>query len=299
MSPGASPWLLTLAWCLLAAADAGAQPRSAAGEREVVLPEGPEATAPEIRVPAMGTVIRFLDASIDPETVALEGQGTRVDLFDKSTRSLIVVPLSGQGGAGRLRLEVDLIGADGPTRAVLTLVLGAAEADARVAVVRRPGAGAGLEAQLREAHTRLAAREAELQSCLARVEAAAPAALALQDLLDERGVVGELGGKDRTDGLSGFSSMGYRATAWALVAVDIENEGQEPWTPVEARLVQAGTSKAVRVLGIRMKVPRIAPGAKGRVVVETGKPGWLWGTRFHLELRDAAGRGLLIPEVFL
>ncbi|NMO13889.1 DUF2381 family protein [Pyxidicoccus fallax] len=300
MSPGSVTWSLILAWCLFVAVEARAQSRPADNEREVVLPEAPQAAAPEIRLPAWGTVIRFLDASINPGTIELEGKGTRVDLFDKGERSLIVVPVAGQGGSGQLRLVVEFTGGDSPTHAAFTLVLGAPEADERVAVVRRAQSASVLETRLREVRTQLAAREAELQACLTRSEATGPAGLALQDTLDELGVVGKPAVQVLSqDGLKGRAAISLRAAAWTLVAVTVRNDGGEPWTPTQARLVDAGRGRSVRVLGIRMKVPRIVPGAEARVAVETGAPDWLPGTRFHLELQDAAGRRLLIRDMEL
>jgi len=300
LSLGSVTWSLTLAWCLFVAVEARAQSRPADNEREVVLPEDPQAAAPEIRLPTKGSVIRFLDATINPGTIELEGKGTRVDLFDKGERSLIVVPTAGQGGSGHLRLVVEFVGGDSPTHAAFTLVLGAPDEDERVAVVRRAKSASVLEARLSEVRTQLAAREAELQACLARSDATGPAGLALQDLLDEFGVKAKVGADGvSTDGLDGSGAIGFRASAWALVAVKVRNDGNEPWAPTEARLVQAGTGQSVRVLGIRMKVPQIAPGEQGRVAVETGVPAWREGTRFHLELQDVAGRRLLIRGVEL
>ena len=300
MSLGSVTWSLALAWCLFFAVEAGAQSRPADNEREVVLPEDPQAAASEIRLPAKGTVIRFLDASINPGTIELEGKGTRVALFDKGERSLIVVPMAGQGGPGHLRLVVEFVGRDSPTHAVLTLVLGAPDADERVAVVRQAKSASVIETRLSEVRTQLAAREAELQACLARSEATGPAGLALQGLLDEHGVKGKFVPEGVSkDGLVGGSAVGFRATAWALVAVTVRNKGNQPWTPTEARLVDAGTGRPVRVLGIRMKVPRIAPGEAARVAVETGLPTWRAGTIFHLELQDVTGRRLLIRGVEL
>lgn len=301
MPPGAACWLLTLAWCLFVATEAEAQPREASTEREVVLPKDLRAEAPEIGVPARGTVIRFLDARIDPESVELEGQDTRVELFDKSSRTLVIVPRAGQDAAGRLRLEVAFADGEAPTRAVLTLVLGATRTDERVAVVRRASPAAVLEARLHEALTLLTAREAELHACLARAEAPDPAEFALQALLDSSGVQGQevktFGANG--DGLRVVEAWTLRTARWALVSVDVENKGPAPWAPVEARLVRVTTGEGVRVLGLRMKVARVAPREVARVVVKTGAPAWLAGALFRLELRDAAGRGLLMQDVKL
>jgi len=300
LSLGSVTWSLILAWCLLVAVEARAQSRPADNEREVVLSEGPQAAAPEIRLPAKGTVIRFLDASINPGTIELEGKGTRVELFDKGDRSLIVVPMAGQGGPGHLRLVVEFVGGDSPTHAVLTLVLGASDADERVAVVRRGKSASVLETRLSEVRTQLAAREAELQACLARSEATGPAGLALQGLLDAKGIKGKLGAVGVSkDALTSEDAVGFRASAWALVVVTVQNRGSQPWTPSEARLVGAGRGRSARVLGIHMKVPWIAPGEAARVAVETGAPDWAPGTPFHLELRDVTGRRLLIRGVQL
>jgi hypothetical protein len=70
--------------------------------------------------------------------------------------------------------------------------------------------------------TQLAAREAELQACLARSEATGPAGLALQALLDDQGVKGKGGaesvGKLRREWLSTQSYAAQRD--FGLLAIE-------------------------------------------------------------------------------
>jgi hypothetical protein len=53
----------------------------------------------------------------------------------------------------------------------------------------------------------------------------------------------------------------------------------------------------ISVLAVRLLEPRIEPGGRAVVVVETGAPSWPDGAALRLELRDREGsRRLLIPR---
>ncbi|NOK23016.1 DUF2381 family protein [Corallococcus carmarthensis] len=271
-------------------------------DRRVVLPRPGE---PVLEVPVAAGILTtlVLDSALDRNSVELEGR-TRFKLVDVGERAINLEPVMELGAGEHLMLRVRFADGAFPEHAVFALVSHPAVVDTRVEVSRHPLAPEALQAELSEVRAQLAAKEAELAALRARGDASSPAALALAGLLDADGVsarrVAQQPEKEMQSSLRVMDGFSFRATAWAVVSVNVMNAGKTPWTPTEARLTHSTGGAQVPVLSVRMKQPQIGPGEVGTVVVETEGAAWKRGTLFRLELVDATGaRPLLVPPVAL
>jgi hypothetical protein len=99
-----APWAVLTLVSFLASALAGAQPRPAARERQVVsnrqlvLPTNATGPVPEVRVAPGATTITF-DAALARDSVKLDGEGMRIRRVDVGDQSVIVEPLVKLGAA--------------------------------------------------------------------------------------------------------------------------------------------------------------------------------------------------------
>jgi hypothetical protein len=157
-----------------------------------------------------------------------------------------------------------------------------------------------VQAELDEVRAACAAKDAELEVLRVRSAASGPAGMIFAGLLDWQGVQS---GKIETPSVEGSGALKplevvtHRASEWAAVSLRVHNTGAEPWTPTEAKLVMIASSRRINVLALRMREPRIEPGGRALVVVETGAPDWPKGAALRLELRDGeSARRLLIPR---
>ncbi|WP_253895633.1 DUF2381 family protein [Corallococcus exercitus] len=292
------PRLAALLVLLLATA-ALAQPATASRERQerrVSLPDSASEPVPEIRVAVGAVTLLLFDAPLDRASVELGGR-ERFLFVDVGERMLALEPAADLGPGERLGLRVTFSDGARPEQAVFVLVTQPAAFDARVQVFRRAQSIPALQAELAEVR-------AELAALRARGDASSPAALALAGLLDEKGVaarrIGVQPEAQMQSSLQVVDGVSFRATAWAVVSMNVKNYGKTPWTPTEARLTHSTGGAQVLVLGVRMRQPQIGPGEVGTVVVETEKPDWERGTLFRLELADATGtRSFLVLPVAL
>ncbi|NRD52427.1 DUF2381 family protein [Corallococcus sp. AB030] len=271
-------------------------------DRRVALPRPGE---PVLEVPVAAGILTtlVLDSALDRNSVELEGRA-RFQFVDVGERSINLKPTMEPGAGERLMLRVRFTDGASPEHAVFALVSRPSEVDSHVEVSRRPLAPEALQAELSEVRAQLAAKDAEIATLRARGDAGSPAALALAGLLDEKGVsarrVAQQPEAEMQSSLRVMDGFSLRATAWAVVSLEVKNHGKAPWTPTEARLTRSTGGVPVRVLGVHMKQPRIGPGEVGTVVVEAEDPAWDAGALFRLELVDATGtRPLLVPSVAL
>jgi uncharacterized protein (TIGR02268 family) len=238
----------------------------------------------------------FFDAPITPDSVKLEGEGTRVRLVDVGRNSITVEALT-ELGQERLVMRADYADGMAPRVATLALVADPGQVDVQVRVVRRPQSLEAIEAELAATRARCAVQGAELAALKTRCEASGPAGLILAGLLDQ-GVsttrvtipksVGSVG-----LWFAGDQGVGHRALQWAAVTMTVGNPlGQRPWRPGKAQLVSTrrGTAVAARVV---MRGSQLAPGESGRVVIETGPLPCELGTEFRMDLWDTDGDRLL------
>ena len=100
-------------------------------------------------------------------------------------------------------------------------------------------------------------------------------------------------------GLVCESGTAYRAETWALVDVAIKNESNgQPWVPSEVAIKGMKSGVQVAVRAVEMDAAQIGPGEVGHVFVQVDPPTNA-GESFTLQLKDAAGIGITIPEVDL
>lgn len=296
-------WAVLALVPLLASALAGAQPRPAARERQMVstrqlvLPTRATGPLPEVRVaPGVLTTIVF-DAALVRDSVTLDGEGTRIRRVDVGDKSVIVEPLV-ELGQERALLRVRFMDGAAPAEATLAFVSDPVQVDSHVRVSRRAHSAEELEKELAAVRARCEAQEVELSELRARCEASGLVALVL---------AGSLGVNDLSDAklidldaqessASGVVMMGESwvkaAPKWLLLAVRVKNKpGQPPWSPDKVTLRSTKTNEAVGVRVARMDRPQLGPDEEGLVAVEAEPPPAAAGEHFRLELSEmAAGR---------
>ncbi len=298
--------LLTLAPLLLGTVAAAQQQpapreRQVSPSRQVMLPEDAAAPLPVVRVaPGVRTFIVF-DAPINPDSVRLEGEGTRARVVDVGRQTVIVEALMELGKDGAV-LRAQFADGKAPGGAALALVSDPAQVDKEVAVTRRPQSAAKLEAELNEARTRERAKDAELASLRARCEASGPLGFILSGQLAalQRTPIDPKGTKANASGLRIAEASAYAAPGWVVLTVDVENGlGQAPWSPAPdgASLTSAKTGQPVNVRAVRLAGPALSAGEWGPVGIEAEPPPKEAGDTFRLEVRDTTGRGFVLPEV--
>ena len=111
---------------LMGATSAAAQPRLLSGPelkaRQLVLPGTTSAPVPTVRIaPGYDTVLEF-DASIDPDSLAVEGREERFALVEPTTRLVVLRPALPLPEDGPLLLKVGFADGLPPTHATLALV---------------------------------------------------------------------------------------------------------------------------------------------------------------------------------
>jgi uncharacterized protein (TIGR02268 family) len=251
-------------------------------ERRLVLPSGPEAPVPEVRIASgVSTWLRF-DSPIEKASVELDGRATRFREVDVGERTLLLVPSVEPGPGERLGLRVRFRDGASPRHASFALVSHPSRVDKELEVVR---------------HARhLEVLEAELAQSQARCETGDPAGFVLSGLLVREGVqvsafTGQVG-PGNTSGLKFLGGEVYRTTHWVVVTLRLRNLGQQSWALGEARLTDSA-GNPVKVRALRMDRAELAPGERGSLALEL-EPSALDGAPFRLELVDKGGH-LLLP----
>lgn len=299
--------LLTLAPLLLGtAAAAQSQPapreRQVSLSREVVLPQDANAPPPVVRVAPRARTYIVLDAPIRPDTVRLEGDGTRVRLVAVGDSLIAIEGVMELGKDGAV-LRAEYADGKAPGVVSLALVSDPAQVDKEVAVTRRPQSVDALEVALTEARARERAKDAEIASLRARCEASGPLGFILSGPLDDgyrRTRIKPKGAEAGASGLEVGSGFAVAASGWVVLTVYVTNgPGQAPWSPVPegASLTSAKTGQPVKVRAVRLAGPAPSAGKGGLVGIETEPPPKEAGDTFRLEVRDATGRGFVLPDV--
>lgn len=265
---------------LLSATSAAAQPRLLSSPelkaRQLVLPDSATAPAPTVRIaPGYDTVLEF-DASIDPDSLAVQQREERFALVEPTTRLVVLRPALPLPESEPLLLKVGFADGLSPTHATLALVPATREVDVQVRVTRHPRSVPALEARLEEV--------------LARCEAGSFVKLALS---------GELQGGVKWQRLKEPPEWSsdvrvteqevYQARARIVVVARLHLlEEARPWFPGEARL-RDSAGHEVRRLPVWMDGTRLRPGERRALAVEMERPARDTGTPWELELRDRDG----------
>jgi uncharacterized protein (TIGR02268 family) len=240
----------------------------------------------------IATTLRF-DAPIDRASVHVKGRGTHFHQVDPGERTLLLEPSVELKPGESLDVTVHYQDGAFPEKATFSLVSHPTLVDKEVKVARPLLTPEALVA-------RLAQQELELTALRAQCGASALAGLVFSGRLDEKGVqvLRFTPPRDTHAGLKATNGLGYRASHWALIVLEVHNlPGQQSWKPGQARLTRAdGTG--VKTLPVRMDKEQLAPGEVGLVVLETEDLSLEEGQVLLLELLEANGpRRLFIPTV--
>lgn len=264
---------------LMGATSAAAQPHPLSGPelkaRQMVLPDGNSAPVPTVRIaPGYDTVLEF-DASIDPDSLAVQGREERFALVEPTTRLVVLRPALPLPEDGPLLLKVGFADGLSPTHATLALVPATREVDVQVRVIRLPRS--------------VAALESKLQEVLARCEAGSFVKLVLSGEL-QGGVAWQL--LDIPSSRSEVEVLGqelYRTRARAVVVAKLQLPLEaRPWLPGEARLRDAA-GRELRRLPVWMDGTRLQPGEVRSLAVELERPAGDADPPWELELRERDG----------
>jgi uncharacterized protein (TIGR02268 family) len=243
--------------------------------RQLVLPDAPTAPPPAVHAAPGSTTVLEFDASIDPDSLSVEGREERFALVEATTLLVVLRPALPLPEDRPLLLKVGFADGLSPTQATLALVPATTQVDAQVRVFRRPRS--------------VQALEAELESVRARCEAGGFVKLALSGEL-RGGVTWEQLEAARTS--SEVNVIGpevYRSRAHTVVTLELElPPGARPWTPGEAWLRDAA-GHVVRRLPIWMDGARLQPGEGRFLAVELELPSKETDQRWSLELHERDG----------
>lgn len=280
------PTTPVFALVLLLGTAAPAQPSPAREQRQrtVTITGNPADPPHEIRAAKGVSTVLIFKSRINGGTVEVDR--TRVKIIEAGEWAIIFEPMIELGSDERLVLNVPF--ADGQ-RAVFVLVAHASEVDSRIDVLRR--------------EQTVEACQAELAESQARCAKISPIRFARDGWLTRQGVIAlkinRCSGTTRMAGLVCQKGTAYRAETWALVDVVIINKSNDqPWVPSEAAIKSITSGVQVAVRAVEMDAAQLGPGERGHVFVEVDPPTSA-REQFTLELRDAAGIGITIPEVDL
>ena len=279
------PGTLALALVLFSAM-AGAQPLlgPALRKRSLTLTGGPSEPLPEVRG-AQGVGITFhFDGPILEESVRVDA--ARVRVVDVGKRSLLVEPLTAP--RENEPLKVSVLYADGaPRRAAFVIVPHPSEVDVWVEVTRPTP-------QPEEAC------QARLDALGARCGAHSPTAFRRSRLLTPGGIQAKafLGRADTAGGFESAQGVFFLGETWGLIEFTLHNQTGQPWVPRVATMKGKG-GQPVTVRQVTAEFEELAPGAIGRVWVETDVPPAEAGGEFTLEVTGADGRSIQLADILL
>lgn len=229
--------------------------------------------------PGVITTLVF-DMPLDLEALKaeLDGLASRFGLVDVgvSRLTLTLRPSAGFAPGTRQRVEVRFAGGEEPRRAVLELVSGPeAEAERQVEVRRQPPPP---EERVAALEAREAACEAELAEVKAR--GAMPLALlVLEGALTPKQRPGSalhklksLKDKPASGAVELTHPVLYRTPGRAVLSLLLYlPPGAQPWTP-GGGAVEARTGRRLKVHGVAMRPPVLAPGTEALLAVEWEAP---------------------------
>jgi uncharacterized protein (TIGR02268 family) len=262
----------------------------------------------EVRISPLFTTTLVFNAPLLRGGVALEErEGFRVVTVDEAAGFVALLP-SGALPAGR-QLPLTVRFADGavPASASFRLVVHPTRAEPQVNVYRLPRSAESLQLEARQERE----RAEQCETHLARVQAERRSPGGITGLIDSGLVVKGSGvaGRDiystaqRRPGeaLRVEAAHTYAAQGQVAVALEVQNESDQPWSvDSEGAQLVSKEGARLRVLSVWQPEP-LAPGKKGRVVVEAAAtPEQARGT-YVLTLGEGGGartvtlRGVTFP----
>jgi uncharacterized protein (TIGR02268 family) len=276
------PFRLSLVLALLWGTAARAEPAPGGRierTRTVNVASSPAEPLPEVHVAGDKPTLLFFPAPIQTKTLTFDE--SRIRVLDTGSLSVIVQAVTDLKEGERHEIGVFFADGRAPSRAAFVLVTDPSEVDARIDV-QRP--------------------EPPAAPCPAEVQPRTPLPedFVLLGYLNNSGItVVEV--EPLTDvarGLKTRRGVAYRGTTWVLVAVEIRNVSDQPWTPAEAKLTgQGGEVLPVRL--VTSGVGNSASGDRARVLLASYNLPEDTGRVFGLELRGVDGRNITFPRIRL
>lgn len=258
--------------------------------RHVTLSEDPTKPPPVVPM-GLGVTLLLFDASIVLTSVQVDE--TLVKVLDGGEASLILVLLRTPTADEQPGLRVRYADADSPEWATFTLLVDPTEVDTRLHVKRRPQPLEACQAELAHARALCDRSSAEVWVLARRLGEASVTFIHLLPSPD----------KGSASGLSIQRGVLHRAGTFWLLVLTVDNAAdQEPWGPTEATLTPEtlASAPAVAVRTVSLEEGPLAPGARGRLAVETELPPAAADRSFKLMVRGTGGRQLtykvVIPE---
>jgi uncharacterized protein (TIGR02268 family) len=286
-------WFILLLVALLGAR-AAAQPRATPGAQqarglELACDAATRENPLYLALDVLTAVI--FETDVDRGSVEFEGSEARVQIVDMGNRSILLKPVTRLGPEERLVLHVRFTDGALPERAVFALVMDMARVSRDVRVSRRPRTPT--------------ACQTELAAPRSHSGAGGPLELVLAGRMDAQGVQGSPLAVDPRAShfleLKPDQAWVNQGGDWIVVAVWVTNNGKKTWAPASATLSAQERGITLEARGVRMNVPRLAPGERGLVALELDKPlGEPGDELFELKIVGAeGGYGLRIPGVRL
>ncbi len=271
--------------------------------RRLVVPDGPDAKALEVRIaPGYLTTLAF-DAALAPDAVRLEGKRERFARVEISERTIVLEPSTPLRPGERLLLTVGYADPQVASRPLLALVGHPSLVDSQVRVARPARTAAELLQELNEERARFAVVQADNEVMRSRCDLSSLGGALVAGALGEESIAFKhltisptLPRGIQTDGMVRY----YRAPRQHAFLLFLSNEeAGQPWKPARGVIhdLKSGLVFASRVF---MDRPVLGPGATAAVALETeGRPSKPL-SQFRLEIWDAEGtRGIIWPEVSL
>jgi uncharacterized protein (TIGR02268 family) len=275
---------------LLSARLAHAAPPPPMLGRQVTLPAGPTEPPPVLRMgPGIVTLLLF-DAPIVLTSVQVDE--TLVKVVDGGERSLILVLLRPPAVDERPGLRVRYADEATPQWATFTLAAPPSAVDTQLHVRRWPQPLEACQAELVQARA-LCDRSPEEVWVLAR--RLGEESVTAMDLYPTTEVT-------PISGLRVERGLLYRSGTFWLFVLTVDNApDREPWAPTEAALVPVKQQvQPVAIRTVSLEDGPLAPGARGRLAVETEVPPTADGLVFTLTVWEPRGRQLtysiILPE---
>jgi uncharacterized protein (TIGR02268 family) len=260
----------------------------------VELAENAVGPAPEVCITPGRATAWVFDASLLPDSLALEGR-ERFLLVEPGRRGILLVPSGALRAGERLKLTARFADDVVPVSAQFVLVVHPTRGARQVDVFRRPRSANLLHAELlrKEAELRRVQEEnTRLHAALSRAEGFV--GLHASGLMDARGISARDLSREATlpsDSVLKLRRLfSQRSVRRVAVVLDLENpDATRPWVTQRAKLTRSqGAREDLEVLGHWQPEP-IPPGGIRRIVIEAkADPTSALGV-YTLTLSEAAG----------